>query len=84
MLVAEPAQPRGVFFSPDSQWIGFFDGTTTLKKVPVTGGPPVTISRVTNNPRGATWGRDGSIIFANTDPTTGLLRVRQRGAKRVY
>ncbi|MBI4888943.1 MAG: serine/threonine protein kinase, partial [Acidobacteria bacterium] len=32
--------PRGVFVSPDGQWIGFFDGAS-LKKVAITGGPPV-------------------------------------------
>ena len=36
--------PRGVFISPDGQWVGFFDGTT-IKKVAITGGPPVTIVR---------------------------------------
>jgi len=42
-LPAGTGSPRGVFFSPDGEWIGFFDGTATLKKVAVTGGPPITI-----------------------------------------
>ena len=46
--------PRGVFVSPDGQWIGFFDGTA-LKKVAITGGPPVTIAPVDGaGGRGAT------------------------------
>ncbi len=79
VLVAGSTLPRGVFFSPDGQWVGFFDSTTTLKKVPVTGGPPVTICRVTTNPRGATWRPDGTIVFATSDPTSGLLRVSADG-----
>jgi eukaryotic-like serine/threonine-protein kinase len=49
------------FFSPDGQWIGFFTNTH-LKKVPVSGGNPVTLCEA-RNPYGATWSRD-SIFFA--------------------
>ena len=31
------------FFSPDGEWVGFFAGGK-LKKVPLAGGPPVTLS----------------------------------------
>jgi serine/threonine-protein kinase len=81
VLVTGPILPRGVFFSPDGEWVGFFDSTTTLKKVAVTGGPPVTICRVTTNPRGATWGPDGTIVFATSDTTSGLLRVSADGGE---
>jgi hypothetical protein len=40
------------FFSPDGQWIGFFTNTH-LKKVPVSGGTPVTLCEA-RNPYGAT------------------------------
>ena len=36
--------PNGPFVSPDGQWIGFADGRGVLKKVPVTGGPAVTLA----------------------------------------
>jgi protein kinase-like protein/WD40 repeat protein len=73
--------PRGVFISPDGQWIGFFDGRDyQLKKVAITGGPPVIImTRVNTAPRGATWGPDGTIIFATAEPATGLQRVSASG-----
>jgi eukaryotic-like serine/threonine-protein kinase len=71
----------GLFFSPDGQWIGFFDGATTLKKVAVTGGPPVTISRTIGNPLGASWSADDSIIFATNDPGSGLWRVSAAGGE---
>ena len=58
------------FFSPDGQWIGFWQaGADTLqsgelKKVPLAGGPIVTICR-TALPGGISWGSNGRIIFAN-------------------
>ena len=74
--------PRGVFISPDGQWVGFFDGVSLLKKVAITGGPPVTIARVDGvTPRGATWGPDGTIIFATNAPATGLQRVSAAGGE---
>src|SRR5205814_2382786 len=72
--------PRGVFISPDGQWVGFFDGVSLLKKVAITGGPAVTIARVDGvTPRGATWGPDGTIIFATGALVTGLQRVSAAG-----
>ena len=74
--------PRGVFISPDGQWIGFFDGTGLLKKVAITGGPPVTIAPTEGTgPRGASWGPDGTIIFATAANTTGLQRVSAAGGE---
>ena len=55
------------FFSPDGQWIGFFaDGK--MKKVGLAGGTPVTISAATRDP-GASWGSDGSIVYAPASDT---------------
>jgi eukaryotic-like serine/threonine-protein kinase len=69
------------FFSPDSRWIGFFD-LDELKKVPVTGGPAITICRFTGpGPRGASWGDDNTIVFATNDRKTGLLRVSADGGE---
>jgi len=70
--------PRGVFISPDGQWVGFFDGPA-MKKVAITGGPPVTVSAIQGNPRGATWSADGTIIFATDTGPTGLQRVSAAG-----
>jgi hypothetical protein len=68
--------PRGVFISPDGEWIGFFDAAV-LKKVAITGGPPVTIAQnISTAPRGATWGPDGTIVFS---APAGLQRVPQAG-----
>ena len=61
------------FFSPDGQWVGFWQAGPDslgrlalgeLKKVPLAGGPVVTVCR-TALPAGISWGPNGRIIFAN-------------------
>ncbi len=59
------------FFSPDGRWVGFWQAGAAglaqlgeLKKVPIRGGPAVTLCR-TALPAGITWGPNGRIIFAN-------------------
>ena len=73
--------PRGVFVSPDGQWVGFFDGASTLKKVAITGGPAVTLAQINNGPRGAAWAPDDTIIFGEAAPATGLQRVSAAGGE---
>jgi serine/threonine protein kinase len=63
------------FWSPDSLWVGFFSGGK-LKKIPVAGGP-VQILAPALNPRGGSWGADGTILFAPGNG--GLLRVASSG-----
>lgn len=61
---------EGPFFSPDGRWVGFWQAASDtlqsgeLKKVPLAGGPIVTICR-TALPAGISWGPNGHIIFAN-------------------
>jgi serine/threonine-protein kinase len=50
------------FFSPDGLWIGFYK-EGSLRKVSVSGGAVIPIAPVSNM-SGATWGSDGSIVFA--------------------
>src|SRR5262245_26227673 len=65
------------FFSPDGQWIGFgADGE--LKKVPLSGGPAVTLCKASSL-FGASWGDDGTIVFA-TQRNGGLWRVSAAGS----
>jgi eukaryotic-like serine/threonine-protein kinase len=64
------------FFSPDGQWVGFTaDGE--LRKVPLSGGPAVTLCKAASL-FGATWGDDGTIVFA-TARNGGLSRVSAAG-----
>jgi serine/threonine-protein kinase len=48
------------FFSPDSQWIGFYT-YGQLKKIAVQGGPPLTLCDCSAGP-GGSWGDDGNIV----------------------
>jgi len=66
------------FFSPDSQWIGFFEDGE-LRKAPVGGGPTVTLAAVIGGPLGASWGDDNAIVYATDAPETGLWRVSADG-----
>ena len=63
-VVTGLGEPRGMFVSPDGQWIGFFDRAEAIKKVSVTGGPAVMISRMDGTAsRGAVWAPDGRRIY---------------------
>ncbi len=67
------------FFSPDSVWVGCIGGELlNLLKIPVSGGAHVQIAPITERVAGASWGRDGRIIFATTE---GLFRIGQDGGK---
>jgi len=68
------------FISPDGRWIGFFD-VGGLKKVSIAGGPSISLCPVQTVWRGASWGPDGTIVFATIDPTTGLLSVSEAGGE---
>jgi serine/threonine-protein kinase len=70
---------RSPFLSPDGKWIGYSDTNTELRKVSITGGPPITLCRTGTPLRGASWGDDDTIVFATSDPATGLLRVAASG-----
>jgi serine/threonine-protein kinase len=82
------------FFSPDGEWLGFWHApTATLRKVAVSGGAPVKIADVPSGVSGATWGRDGTIVFAWFNlyrvPASGgaptvLLKVDDRLGQRFY
>jgi eukaryotic-like serine/threonine-protein kinase len=71
------------FFSPDGQWVGFYFSSPRgpaegeLRKVRLGGGPAVTLCRAASI-FGASWGSDGTIVFA-TARNGGLWRVPAAG-----
>jgi eukaryotic-like serine/threonine-protein kinase len=70
---------RGPFFSPDGEWIGYFEGNA-LKKVSVRGGPSVVLcTECAQGNRGATWGGKDTIVFSVLGGTQGLRRISAAG-----
>ena len=61
------------FWSPDSKLVGFIKDRK-LQAVPTGGGTPQVIGETAASHRGATWGRDGVILFVPS-PGHGLHRV---------
>ncbi len=69
-------EARSVFLSPDGQWIGFAAGGR-LMKVAAEGGRPFRLADALGS-GGATWLRDGTIVFAPIY-SEGLYRVPAAG-----
>jgi serine/threonine protein kinase/Tol biopolymer transport system component len=67
------------FWSPDSRFIAFFAGGK-LKKVQVSGGPPVVLCDVVQG-RGGAWNRDNVIVFGSLG--SALARVSSAGGSPV-
>ena len=64
------------FWSPDARYLGFF-AQAKLQKIAIAGGPSQTLCEATSG-RGATWNRDGVILFS-PGPTTPIFRVSSSG-----
>ena len=72
------------FWSPDSQFVGFFAGGQ-LKKIAVSGGPPQTLSEAPSSntaaasSTGGSWSRDGVILFTANFKSEVINRVSESG-----
>ena len=76
------SNPRNPFISPDGNWIGFFDASSSVQRVSIRGGPPLTITdNLGGPPRGGSWGPDDTIVYATAAPDAGLLRVPVGGGE---
>ena len=51
------------FYSPDGEWVGFF-AAGDLKKVPLSGGPPITVTSVDFLGGAGSWGDGGTILYS--------------------
>lgn len=71
---------RSLFWSPGSDYVGFVTGSLggiLLKKVPVQGGPGITLCELKEGSFGATWSADGTIVVSLG--LKGLARVSENG-----
>ncbi len=65
------------FFSPDGQWLAYWALPGELKKIALSGGPPIAICQA-GLPLGASWAPDNTILFAHRE---GIMRVSANGGK---
>ena len=77
-LVAE-GEMSSPFFAPNGLSVGFGD-RQVLKRVSVQGGPTSTICDLQGALLGASWGADGTIVFASNN-SSGLWRVPAVGGE---
>jgi serine/threonine-protein kinase len=71
--------PIDPFFSPDGQWIGFFNTNNSVQKVAITGGLPTSLVNLGGAAsRGAAWSDDNTIVYATT-AASGLLTITAAG-----
>ncbi len=68
---------RDPFFSPDGEWVGFFTGGK-IRRVHLASGSPSSIVEASLPLRGASWGADGRVVFAQ-DGAKGLFVVPASG-----
>ena len=66
--------------SPNGQWVSFVDGSTRLRKVPISGGPSSAIANLDGGARGVAWLTDDTLVVG-TAARTGLLRVSASGGE---
>jgi DNA-binding winged helix-turn-helix (wHTH) protein len=75
-LVAGTTGGASPFFSPDGRWLGYF-ASGRLQKIALGGGSPVILAAATE-PLGATWLREGQVVFARSS-SEGLFIVPSGG-----
>jgi serine/threonine-protein kinase len=62
------------FFSPDGLWVAFTTDDDALKKVPISGGPPITLAKdVQGGVAGGGWGDDGYIVYSSVGYRTSRI-----------
>jgi serine/threonine-protein kinase len=72
---------RSVAFSPDGEWIAYQDRSDgMLKKIPASGGIPVTLCDPGGPIRTISWGATGKIAYVS-DHFAGLMQVSATGGK---
>ena len=82
-LLAPTGEAAGLFWSPDSAWVGYFS-ERKLWKAPAAGGTPLAVCPLrvpADESEGAAWLEDGRIVFATG--AGGLFEVPAAGGEAV-
>jgi eukaryotic-like serine/threonine-protein kinase len=67
------------FFSPDGKWVGYFSATERkLKKIPVSGGAPLSLCDVPQRIWGVWWNEDDTILYGLQG--VGIMRISAGGS----
>jgi serine/threonine-protein kinase len=70
------------FFSPDGQWLGFFQiGTGIVRKISVNGGAATPVGTVPGPYAGIAWGSQGMVVFGTQG--SGLGQIPDAGGAQV-
>jgi serine/threonine-protein kinase len=77
-VIPETTGASAPFFSPDGQWLAFFNGPT-LKKVQLPAGRPLDVVEIDGLAAGGTWGPDDAIVLGLREE--GLGRVSASGGE---
>jgi Tol biopolymer transport system component len=80
-LLAGTDGARNPFWSPDGRWIGFATPVTGLSRIPAGGGAIESIAAIGPG-RGATWNRDGVILYSPS-LLSPIYRVTAQARQRV-
>jgi len=70
------------FFSPDAQWVGFFDDSG-MKRVPVGGGSVELVAELEAASGFASWTDEGTILFSSAGAPPGVFEVPANGGTPV-
>ena len=76
----EGARDQGLFWSPDSRFVGFATDTH-LKKVPAEGGSVVTLAAFQDQYRSGSWSPDDRSIAFSAGLPPRLLEVSDQGGE---
>jgi serine/threonine-protein kinase len=83
-LISGTEDVTNPFFSPDGQWIGFWNRTSkAIEKVAVTGGAAVRIVPFLFEPSGISWSSDDTILWARVN-TIGRVSSNSGTPERIF
>ena len=81
VLISGTQNARKSFFSPDGEWVGYFDVVEdALKKTRLDGSGAQTLAQVGGLNQNAGWGPDGTIVL-HSSLAEGLWRIRDTGGE---
>ena len=83
-LIGDTANVGGFCFSPDGEWIAYFDfSRREIRRVRVAGEASILVCSVNSGVSGMDWGDDDGIVFADTTGTIQRVMIAQGNVEEV-